>query len=125
MDSLEAIITTLILFGLHLHKLGKEKEKEKQVIRIGISEAFHATESYYRLLENGKNRDTEIECNIAEKWEYASFLIEPFDKALSKRLSLKGNFWRGGAAWSEKEISEAGIQLSRVRGEGITLFQRN
>jgi hypothetical protein len=120
--TIASIATGLINLGVYLHQLGAEKKKEWQSIRDAVSKAFHATESYYRMLEAGHSRDTEKECRIAEKWENTSMLIEPFDADLSKRLGLKGNFWRSGAAWSKKEIHAAGIELERVRAEGMTLF---
>lgn len=122
MDTLTSIAAVLSGFGIYLHQLGIEKKKEQQAIRIAVSKAFHATESYYRILDNGGTRDTPKECDIAEKWECASLLIKPFDSDLSQRLGLKSNFWRSGATWSKKEISDAGIQLEKVRAEGMILF---
>lgn len=74
------------------------------------------------MLDNGGKRDAQNECNIAEQWEQAALLLEPNDAELAKRLGLKSNFWRSGAAWSDEEVSAAGIQLDRVRAEGMTLF---
>ncbi len=123
METFASIATLLVNLYLQLKHLRTEKRMEKQAILSAVSKAFHATESYYRMLENGSARDTERECNIAEKWEHASLLIKPIDAELAKRLGLKSNFWRNGAAWSNEEISAAGIQLERVRAEGMILFK--
>lgn len=120
--TIAGIATGLINLAAYLHKLGVESKKERQAIRDAVSRAFHATECYYRMLEEGNARVGDKECDIAQKWERASMLIEPYDSELSKRLSLKGNFWRTGAAWSSKQIHAAGIELDRVRAEGMTLF---
>jgi hypothetical protein len=125
METFANIITLLINLSLELKQLGAEKRQEKQAILSAISKAFYATENYYRMLENGGARDNQKECDVAGQWECASLLIEPIDSDLAKRLGLKSNFWRGGAAWSGQEISTAGIQLDRVRAEGMTLFNQN
>jgi hypothetical protein len=122
METFANIAILLINLSLKIKRLGIEKRKEKQVILSAVSKAFHTTENYYRMLDNGGKRDTQNECNIAEQWEQAALLLEPIEAELAKRLGLKSNFWRSGAAWSDEEVSAAGIQLDRVRAEGMTLF---
>ena len=89
-----------------------------------ISSAFHKTEKYYAYLAEGKPHDRQRELDLAKDWEHAAILVEAVDRDLGERLGLKGNYWREGGTWSEQQIWNAGIQLQRVRAEGMTLFAK-
>ena len=129
MSTWEPISATLLSIGSLVQAILAEKRnqvdgnrKQAEEIKIAISAAFHSTERYYALRQAGKPQDDGIEFEIAQQWETAAILIEPLDQNLANRLSLKSRFWREGGIWSDEEIRDAGIQLSRVRAEGMTIF---
>lgn len=105
-----------------LEELANDKrftEEQRKVARLALSKAFHATEGYYAALAAGnKKKDPNGEHEIAALWDAAAICIEPFNDNLANRLGLKSRFWREGAAWSDKQISDAGIQLEKVRRDG-------
>ena len=107
-----------------LDKIQADRRKQKEDIQRAISSAFHNTEKYYAYLEEGKARDKQQEYDLARDWEHAAILVEAVDKDLANRLGLKGSYWRAGGTWSEQQIRNAGIQLERVRAEGMTLFAK-
>lgn len=109
--------------------LGQEKKraatetiKTQTAIKNAVSKAWYATEGYYAHLAAGKLPDKQVEINIAECWDEAGRLIKPYDENLASRLGLKGRYWLDGGTWSAEQVAEAGIQLDRVRAEGMTLF---
>lgn len=115
---------TLLKLAAILDKWKVDKRKQKEDIHKAVSTAFHNTEKYYAYLGDGNQRDSQREYDLARDWEHAAILIEDVDSILANRLGLKGAFWRDGGTWSAKQIADAGIQLERVRAEGMTLLTR-
>ena len=115
---------TLLKIAALLSKFDTDKRKQKEDIQDAISEAFHNTEKYYIFIENGHDRDREREYDLARDWEHAGILVEAVDRKLGNRLGLKGSYWRDGGTWSQAQIHDAGIELTRVRAEGMELFKR-
>ena len=113
--------TMLSLAGV-LNGLHGDRRRQKEDVQKAISTAFNNTEKYYALRGHGPERDREREFDLAQQWEHAAILIQAVDDRLANRLALKSRFWREGAAWSDEQIAAAGIQLERVRGEGMSLF---
>lgn len=114
--------SVLLSLASNLNKFKGDQREQKQEIQLAISNAFHNTEKYYTFLENGSARDREREYDLARDWECASIFVGAVDPKLANRLGIKGAFWREGATWSQETIEEAGIQLARVRAEGMSLF---
>ena len=119
----EPVSSTLLSVASLLQSAKAEKRNQIEEIKKAVSKAFHHTERYYTQREAGDMRNDGIEFEIAESWEAASILIEPLDSNLANRLSLKSRFWREGGLWSDQQIHDAGIQLDRVRAEGMILVK--
>jgi hypothetical protein len=100
--------------------------EQRQTARLALSEAFHATESYYAILTAGQNKDISQEHHISDLWERAAIAIEPFSATLASRLGLKSRYWSEGAAWSDEQVALAKIQLRSVRRDAnFSLIRRN
>jgi hypothetical protein len=106
------------------NNLQVEKRKQGQEIQKAISKAFHNTEKYYAYRNSGNPPEKQREIDLAADWESAGILIKPVDRILAERIALKTNFWLDGGTWSDERIKEAGIQLKRIRAEGMTLFEK-
>ena len=105
-----------------LKTLEVDRRSQKEAIEQAVSEAFINTEKYYEFRGHNALQDREREYDLAQYWERAAILIQPIDYNLANRLALKSRFWLEGGTWSDEQIKEAGIQLHRVRAEGMTLF---
>ena len=115
---------TLLKLAPILDKWQVDKRKQREDIQKAISTAFHNTEKYYAFLNDGNKRDTQREYDLSRDWEHAAILVEAVDSHLANRLGLKGSYWHKGGTWSDEQIANAGIQLERVRAEGMTLFSK-
>lgn len=124
MDVWATIGNSLLKLAAILDKFQTDKRKQKEDIQKAISSAFHNTEKYYAFLDAGHARDKQREYDLAKDWEHAAILVESVDKELANRLGLKGSYWRDGGTWSDQQIGDAGIQLERVRAEGMALFSK-
>jgi hypothetical protein len=120
----ETIAGTCLRIASLLKGLGVDKRKQKEKIKKAVSKAFHNTEKYYAYRNSGNPPDRQREIDLAADWEKAGILIEPVDRNLAQRIALKTNFWRDGGTWNDDQIKEAGIQLKRIRAEGMTLFEK-
>jgi len=113
-----------ILQALGLIPRDKTRRSQHQEDTLqAISRAYHSTTKYYAALDRGKPRDKNTELDLAQQWESASIFVREYDSTLAQRLGLKSRFWREDGAWSDEMIDGAGIQLDRVRAEGMTLFR--
>ncbi len=121
MDIWIRITSILLSVSSLLRQMNAEQRKQKEEVQKAVSNAFHSTDAYYTYRDSGKPRDTDREFSIARDWEHASILIEPLDADLANRLGIKSCFWREGGLWSDQQIKEAGIQLKKVRAEGMTI----
>jgi hypothetical protein len=104
--------------------LGSEKRRQREEIQKAITKAFNNTEKYYAYLDQGNAQNRDREFDLASDWDNASILIKDLDTDLANRLSLKAGFWRDGGTWSAEKIKSMGIQLARVRKEGMDLFNK-
>lgn len=124
-ESLAMIVPAIIAYLQEIQNDKRFTEQQRQAAQLALSEAFHATESYYAELANGGRKNVSTEHNIAQLWDAAAICIEPFNSGLANRLGLKSNFWREGAAWSDQQIADADIQLEKVRCDGrFSLLKR-
>ncbi len=87
-----------------------------------LSKAYHDTEKYYAYLNAGNSKNQQMEYDIAYEWETASTFVNRYNSTYAQQLGLKSRFWREGAAWTPEQIAQAGIQLDRVRAEGMSLL---
>lgn len=113
--SLALIVAAVIASLQEIQNKGRFTAEQQRATHLALSKAFHATESYYALLADGAKNDKKAEHEIAELWDAVAIHVQPFDSALANRLGLKSRFWREGAAWSDKQIADAKIQLDKVR----------
>ncbi|HOR77647.1 MAG TPA: hypothetical protein PLG04_02415 [Anaerolineaceae bacterium] len=120
-----AQIIALILKALSIIPRDRTKRSEhhEQTLRA-LSWAYHETEKYYASLSAGNANNLQMELDIAAAWEAAAILVERYDQTLAQRLGLKSRFWREGGIWTNEQIKQAGIQLERVRAEGMSLFKK-
>ena len=116
-----------VLKDYFLKKPDAEERKQKEAILTAVSEAFYKTERYYAFRGAGNLQNPERELEIARDWEHAAILIQAVDKNLGERLHFKARSWlesAKGETLSPEHIKEAGIQLRRIRAEGMTLFEK-
>lgn len=124
-ESLAMIVPAIIAYLQEVQNDKRFTEQQRQGAQLALSEAFHATESYYSELANGNGKSSSAEHKIAQLWDAAAICIEPFNSGLANRLGLKSRFWREGAAWSDQQIADANIQLEKVRRDGrFSLLKR-
>lgn len=117
-EGLALLVPAIIGYLQELQNDKRFTEEQRQVARLTLSKAFHATEGYYAALSTGTKKNKKREHEIAELWDAAAICIEPFHSGLANRLGLKSRFWREGGAWSDEAIAAAGIQLAKVRRDG-------
>lgn len=101
-----------------------EYTQSKVDAKLAFSEALFATEKYYALRAEGKSKNVEMEYDIALLWNKVSILIAPFNKDLAQRLNIKSRFWQEGAIWSDEQIKDAKIELTRVRRDSSITFMK-
>lgn len=125
-ESLAMIVSAIIAYLQEVQNDGRFTEQQRQDAQLALSKAFHATESYYSELANGESKSASAEHKIAHLWDAAAICIAPFNSSLANRLGLKSRFWREGAAWTDKQIADANIQLEKVRHDGnFSLLKRS
>ena len=105
-----------------LKALEVDRRIQKEAIEQAVSRAFINTEKYYEFRGLNARQDRERKYELSQDWERAAILIQPIDENLASRMALKSRFWLDGGTWSDEQIKEAGIQLHRVRAEGMSLF---
>lgn len=111
-----SVIVDAVLALLQMVDADKRfSNEQRQAARIALSAAFHATEGYYAALATGGAKDVAREHEIARLWDELAIRIEPFNRSIANRLGLKSRYWREGAAWSEKQVADAKIQLDSIR----------
>jgi hypothetical protein len=118
----EQFAGVLLKLAAVLNALDIDRRKQKEEILKAVSRAFINTEKYYALRGADSAQDRAKEFDLAHEWEQAAILIQAVDEGLANRLALKSRFWREGGTWSDEQIEAAGIQLERVRAEGMSLF---
>ncbi len=118
----ESILAAALVAYIQEIEASKRMSKEQKTnVLLALIKAFNETEGYYAYLadNHGNNKDIHREHHIAELWDNLSVLMMPFNASLADRVSLKAQFWRDGAIWSDSEITLAKIELSSIRSDGF------
>jgi hypothetical protein len=113
-----SIISTIwgVVMGIAARWEKRSDHEEKTI--VAVSKAFHATEKYYATLKKKKKKnDPEKEWELAALWEEASIYLRKYNIELSRRVGIKGHYWRDPSKWSELEVADARIGLDRVKDE--------
>jgi hypothetical protein len=94
----------------------KKRTPEDEAALLAVSEAYYATKAYDAFLKSNP-RDESKEFEVAAKWERVAVLLHKYDSSLGERLSVKSEYWRRGANWSDEAIRVAGIGLEQIKME--------
>jgi len=114
-ESLAALAPLMIAYIHEIEQNKRMTEQNKIEAKKAFSEAFIATEAYYKLRSEGAQKDTTKEFHLATLWDRVSICMEEFNAPLAYRLGQKSRFWREGGAWSDEQIKASKIQLDKVR----------
>lgn len=71
---------------------------------------------------HSKPRDREAEANLSRLWTQASIRLRNFNPELAGRCLMKGDYWANPAQWSQSDVREARIQISKVFEEARNLL---
>lgn len=100
---------------------GKEKRhRNDQVVMDRILTAVGNTRRYLKRFKNPKQRDPELEKQLADEWMGIASLLsfstsDEWDRqSLAIMCADKGFYWSDPDAWTEERINSAGIELERV-----------
>jgi hypothetical protein len=114
-QSVTAIASLVVsIIGLFPRKSRDQTKEQKEAI-AAVADAYYTTGRYLERRET-QPQDKEHEWEIAQKWDHAARLLEPFDPEgkVYQRLNLKSRFWTEGADWDSDRIESSNIGLSSV-----------
>lgn len=100
-----------------LRAMSKDNREMRDNALRSVSHALNETCIYYRNMERGKPRSTEIEDQLSRYWAAAAIPIRHLDRNLSTICEHKSDYWLNPDRWSDEEIKEFGIELGKVRNE--------
>ncbi len=105
------------LLGLlpNLATYSKERRELKDNALRAISHAIDETYLYYRSLENGKLRNSEVEAQLSKYWSAAAIPMRHFDEDLALNCEQKSEYWVNPDNWDNNRIEATGIALENVR----------
>lgn len=118
--SLAALVTSFVAY------LEAKKINQTGVAIAALTEVIEVsekTETYLQARAEGKDRDREIEWQLAEKWSRAAFLISRVNGDLSVRLHEKSKFWRNPDTWEPDLRAVKDISLSSVTRDARRIME--
>src|SRR5688572_29104974 len=100
---LDAIISTLGLFLVY-SQLERFKKNEKTTIALeAILKALEETTNYIERTKNSESNRTD-ELHLSHLWNEAALKMSEIDNELSKKLDVKGKYWKSKLKLTRKEI---------------------
>lgn len=108
------IVDKLISLMGPIATLSKEKRELKDSALRAISIALQETKLYYRDLENGSERDMDVEAQLVRYWGAAAIPLRHIDEELAMICEHKSEYWLTPKNYSNKQINELGIKLQDV-----------
>ena len=118
--SLVALVTSFVAY-LEAKKANRTGEAIAALTEV--IDAAEKTQTYLQGRAEGKEKDREIEWQLAEKWSRAAFLISRVNKNLSVRLHEKSQFWRNPDTWEPDLRAFKDISLSSVTRDARRLME--
>ncbi|MCW8828629.1 MAG: hypothetical protein OQK94_06195 [Gammaproteobacteria bacterium] len=100
-----------------LRAMSKENRELRDNALRAVSHALSETLIYYRGLERGKERNTEIEDQLSRYWAAAAIPIRHLDGELAMICDKKSEYWLNPEQWSVSDIRKFGIELGKVQRE--------
>lgn len=95
--------------------LSKDRREVGDNALRAISHALNETLIYYRNMEKGKERDLEIEAQLAKYWSAAAIPVRHVDTELAEICDYKSQYWVSPESWSAEKVKEFRIGLYDVR----------
>lgn len=111
---IEVILNKLMELLGSLNELGKDRRDLKDRALRAVSTALTETKIYYAGLERGKERDREVETQIAKYWSAAAIPLRYFDPDLALTCEAKGEYWINPENWNGDEMMRINMQLENV-----------
>ncbi len=95
--------------------LAREKRELGDNALRAVSHALNETFIYYRNIELGKDRDFEIEAQLAKYWSAAAIPMRHVDSEFAEICEYKSQYWIQPERWSKQKIKEFRIGLHDVQ----------
>ena len=112
---LDHIVEKFIALIGPIQNLSREKRELKDNALRAISHALNETYLYYRDLDKGKDRDTDIEKQLSNYWAAAAIPLRHLDQDLAMTCEYKAEYWFNPENWSRQQIHDHGIALDDLR----------
>lgn len=109
------VIEQLVAIIEPINSMRKDQRELADNALRAISHALEETFLYYRAIENGRERNRDIEAQLSKYWSAAAIPIRHIDYQLAVTCDLKSEYWLNPDSWSEAEIVDNGIRLDDVR----------
>jgi len=111
---LEFVIEKLIGLLGPISTLSRDKRELKDNALRSVSTALRETQLYYRDLGKGRERNMDIEAQLAKYWSAAAIPLRHIDEELAMVCDRKAEYWVNPEQWSDEEIIRLGIKLEDV-----------
>jgi hypothetical protein len=105
-----------------IQNLSRDKRELRDNALRALVHALNETMIYYRHLERGKQRNDEVEDQLARYWSAASIPLRHIDPELASRCHMKAQFWIAPEEYSSEEVERLGITLAAVKSAYTTLL---
>lgn len=118
--SLAALVTSFVAYleAKKANRTGEAIEALKIVI-----DASEKTQTYLQKRNEGRERERDVEYELAEEWSRAAFLISRINRDLSVRLHAKSQFWRNPDTWETDLRAHGDISLESVTNDAKRLME--
>ena len=100
---LEMILSRLIALLGPLRAMSKDNREMRDNALRSISHALNETCIYYRTIERGKGRDTEVEDQLSRYWAAAAIPIRHLDPELAQICQYKSDYWLNPDEWTPEQ----------------------
>jgi hypothetical protein len=95
-----------------IQDITKDKRELRDNALRAISHALNETRIYYQGRERGRERNLDIEAQLAKYWAAAAIPITHIDPELAMVCEQKCEYWINPDNWTDDEIAQNGIALA-------------
>ena len=112
---IEFVVDRLINLLGNLREFGRDRRELRDNALRAISHALNETYLYYRDIDNGKERDLDIEAQLSRYWSAAATPLRHIDANLAEICENKSEYWINPQSYDQSKIKQLGIGLKDVR----------
>lgn len=109
---LEYLVGPLKALIKPIQDLARDKRELRDNALRAICHALNETRIYYQGRERGRERNLEVEAQLAKYWAAAAIPIRHIDPELAMVCEAKCDYWINPDNWTDEEIAQSGIALT-------------